>query len=133
MSPVPFLVALVGCSIVAVLAYVFLREDAPGDLVAPTSIRVEGPDTVVAWADGPFDGRARIVQAGYAMGDEEIFIELVVDVDDCEACRPTEAVTATVVLPADIDGRRISAGTGRALLECTTGEAGTVCGDPAGG
>lgn len=129
MSAAPFLVALIGCTVIAVLAYVFLREDPVGGLVAPTSIRVEGPETVVVHADGPFDGVAEIVQVGYAMGDEEIFLELIVDVDDCDDCLVSESVTATVTLPADVDGRRVRAGTGRALLECTTGAAGTVCAD----
>lgn len=121
-SPVPFLVAFIGFVIVAVAAFVFLREDR-GTLAAPDAIRVTGPNTLEVAVRGPFDGDAvTIRQVGYALGEERISIEVVLDAEECADgagdCTEPEVVVAEVVLPEDVAGREVVAGTGRALLDC---------------
>ena len=131
-NPLPFVIALVVFAIVAVLSYVFLRDDEPGRLAAPDGIQVVGPDTVRLRYDGPFpEGDADIIQVGYALGDDVVYVELVVDDHGCAAgtdCpSPTDSLTVDLVLPEPIAGRRVRHGTGRALADCDRSTPVPVC------
>lgn len=122
-NPVPFVVALVGFVIVVVLAYVFLWEDEEGSLVAPDRIEVVADDTVRLTYDGPFDDTyVEVIQVGYALGEEEISVELVIDERDCgdgaDCGAATDSLSADLVLPEPIGDREVRAGTGRALADC---------------
>ncbi len=131
-NPLPFVIALVVFLIVAGLAFVFLREDAPGRLAAPDAIQVVGPDTVRLRYDGPFpDGYGDIVQVGYAVGDDAVYVEVVVDdhgcPDDTDCGAPTTSLTADLVLPEPIAGRPVRPGTGRTLADCDRSTPVPVC------
>lgn len=117
-NPVPFLLAVAGFVLVVVAVYLFVWEDDRGRLVAPDRIEVVGDDVVRLHVRGPFDeGVARISQVGYALGEDQIFVEVVLDEGDCCAASDEE-LTAELVLPEPIDGRDVRTGTGRALAEC---------------
>lgn len=123
LSALPFVVAFVGFVIVAVAAYVFLREDDPGRLVRPDGIQVVDADRVRLTVDGPFrNSYAEVTKVGYALGDDRILIELVIDEYDCpdgaDCAAPTEAVAVELVLPEPIGDRRVQGGTGRVLVDC---------------
>ncbi len=131
-NPLPFVIALVGFLIVAVLAFVYLRDDEAGRLASPDSIQVVGPDTVRLRYDGPFpDGYADISQVGYAMGDDVIYVELVIDDHGCpdgtDCGAPTDSVTADLVLPEPVAGRDVRHGTGRTLADCDRSTPVPVC------
>ncbi|WP_436796248.1 hypothetical protein [Actinospongicola halichondriae] len=122
-NAMPFVVALVGFLIVAVLAFVFLREDDPGRLVRPDGVSVIGDDTIRLTVDGPFrKPYADVIKVGYALGEDDVFVEMVLDEYDCpddtDCGASTESLTVDVVLPEPIDGRDVGPGTGRTLVDC---------------
>lgn len=130
-NPVPFLLALGGFVLIVVVVYLFVWEDDRGRLVAPDRIEVVDDDVVRLRVLGPFDeGVARVSQVGYALGEDEIFVEVVVDEGSCPdgsngtpCAASDDELSADLVLPEPIDGRDVRAGTGRALADCD--EAGT--------
>ncbi len=131
-NPLPFAIALVAFLVVAVAAFVFLRDDHPGRLAAPDSIQVVGPDTVRLRYDGPFpDGYADIVQVGYAAGEKVVYVELVIDDHGCpdgtDCGAPPDSLTADLVLPEPIAGRDVRHGTGRTLADCDRSTPVPVC------
>jgi len=81
LSPVPFVVALVGFAVVAVLAFVFLRADDEGVLVRPDRLSEVDEDTIRAVAIGQPDC-GMVERAQVDLGESEIFVELVVVGDE---------------------------------------------------
>lgn len=127
LSPVPFVVALVGFLVVAVLALVFLRSDDEGRLVRPDRLIETGTDTVRATAlDQP--GCGRVERAQVDLSETEVRIELVA-VDAEGPCSDVAVdLVAEITLPEPIDDRRLLPGVGRVQLPCA-GEADAVrCG-----
>lgn len=122
-NPVPFLLALGGFVLVVVVVYLFVWEDDRGRLVAPDRIEVLDDDVVRLQVVGPFDeGVARVTQVGYALGEDEIFVEVVVDEGSCAeglGCAASDdLLIVDLVLPEAIEDRDVRAGTGRALADC---------------
>ena len=115
-SAMPFVVALVGVAIVAVLAFVYLRED-PGELLRPDRITAIDDDTVRAVAaDRP--GCERVLRAQVDMAEEAVFIEFVAETaDDCADDAPGP-LDAEVTLPEPIGDRPLRAGVGRFRIPC---------------
>lgn len=131
-NPLPFLLALGGFVLVVVVVYLFVWEDDRGRLVAPDRIDVVAEDVVRLDVLGPFEeGIATVTQVGYALGEDEIFVEVVVDEGSCAggaACAASdEQLTAELVLPEPVDGRDVRAGTGRALADCDDAGSGFRC------
>lgn len=119
LSPVPFVVALVGFVIVAVLALVFLRADNSGELVRPDRLDAVGDATVraVAFERPPCE---EVLRAQVDMADEAVFVELVVDEVDGQDCASGLVdVEAEIDLPDAIGDRPLRAGVGRTQLPCT--------------
>ena len=114
-NPVPFLVAFVGFVVVAVLAFVYLRED-PGQLLRPERVTAVDDDTVRAVAaDRP--ACERVLRAQVDMAEEAVFLEFVVEDDgDCAGDRAPFA--AEVTLPEPIDDRPLRPGVGRFQIPC---------------
>jgi len=129
-SPVPFVVALVGFVVVAGLAFAFLRSDDEGRLVRPDRLTETGPDTVRATVlDQP--GCGRVARAQVDLSETEVRIELVA-VDAEGPCSDLAVdLVAEITLPEPIDGRRLLPGVGRLQLPCT-GERTEVTCRPAG-
>lgn len=118
-SPVPFVIALVGFVIVAVLALVFLRPDNSGQLVRPDRLDAIDDDTVraVALDRSPCEVVRR---AQVDMADEAVFVELVVDEVEGDVCAAQVVdVEAEIDLPDAIGDRPLRAGVGRTQLPCT--------------
>jgi hypothetical protein len=129
-SPAPFLIALVGFVVIAVLAFVFLRADDEGRVVRPDRLTPTGEDVVRATAlDLP--GCGRVERAQVDLSDTEIFVELVtVDVEG-PCSDVTVDVVAEITLPEPIRDRELRAGVGRLRLPCT-GELDQLSCGPAG-
>jgi hypothetical protein len=128
LSPVPFVVALVGFAIVAVLALTFLRTDDEGELVRPDRLSEVDDDTIRAVALTQSDcGTVRRAQVDLAEG--EVFVELVVvDADSTSCTGGVVDIVAEITLPEPIDGRRLVAGVGRLQLPCTGERSAVTCG-----
>ena len=129
LSPVPFLVALVGFVVVAVLAFVFLRSDDEGRLVRPDRLTPIDEDTIRATAlEQP--GCGRVDRAQVDLSETEVRVELVV-VDAEGPCSDVAVdLVAEITLPEPVDERRLLPGVGRVQLPCT-GELATVTCGPA--
>lgn len=120
-SPIPVLVAFVLTLVLGTLAFFYLRDDTPGDVVRPDTFAAVGEAEVAVTAFGPFSPDAEVVAVGYALGEDTVYLEMVIDGGRCdgdEPCGGPEALTATIVLPETIEGRSLEWGTGRALAEC---------------
>ena len=129
-DPKPFVIAFIGFVVVAVLAYVFLRDDSPGRLVEPDRIDVVGDDTIRVRYAGPFpEGDAEVLQIGYALGDDVVFVELVIVDRPCagECPEGPRVLDARLVLPEPVGDREVRTGTGRVLADCTGSERDRVC------
>lgn len=123
-SAVPFVVAAVGFVIVAVLAFVYLREDDELEILRPDAIEAIDDRTVRAVVDDvPTCDVVERAQVDLS-DNETVFVELVVRPGtDCS--RSTGPVVAEITVPRPIDGRRIAPGVGRVEIACT-GEASNV-------
>lgn len=126
-SAVPFVVALVGFVVVAVLAYTFLRSDDDGRLVHPDRLTAVDDDTIRATALG-VPGCARVERAQVDLTGDEVLVELVtVDVEG--PCSDVAVdVVAEITLPEPLDERPLRAGVGRTRLPCTGQGASLTCG-----
>lgn len=128
LSPVPFVVALVGFVIVAVLAFVFLRADDEGRLVRPDRLDVVDDDTIRVVAAGE-PACLTVDRAQVDLGEGTVHVELVVTGEgDCDDAAD---VVAEITLPEPVGDRTLLAGVGRLRLPCT-GEGSTVSCEPAG-
>ncbi len=118
LSPLPFLVALVGFLVLATLAFVFLRSDDEGRLVRPDRLTATGDDTVRATVlDQP--GCGRIERAQVDLTETEVFVELVAVDAEGPCSDVTVDLVAQITLPEPIDGRRLLSGVGRLRIPCT--------------
>ena len=118
LSPVPFVVALVGFVVLATLAFVFLRDDDEGRLVRPDRLSVIDEDTIRATALG-VPGCARVERAQVDRSENEILVELVtVDVEG-QCSDVAVDVVAEITLPQPVGDRTLRPGVGRTQLPCT--------------
>jgi hypothetical protein len=122
LSPVPFVVALVGVVVIATLAFVFLRADDEGRLVRPDRFQVLDADTVSATALAQ-PGCGRVERAQVDLADTEVLVELVVVDVEGPCSDVTVDLVAEITLPEPIGDRTVRAGVGRTLLPCTDGDA----------
>ena len=127
LSPLPFVVALVGFLVVAVVAFLFLRPDDEGRLVRPDRLSVVDDATIRAVAIGR--PTCEVVDRAQAdLGEDTVYLELVVtEAGSCD--EGTVDVVVEVTLPEPVGERRLVAGVGRLQLPCTTtgrGEGSTV-------
>ena len=129
LSPVPFVVALVGFLVLAALAFAFLRGDDEGRLVRPDRLTEVDDDTIrVVAAAQPDCGTVERAQVD--LGEDRVFVELVVvDADDCPDA--TVDIVADITVPEPVGDRELVAGVGRLRLPCT-GERSAVTCAPAG-
>jgi len=125
-SPVPFVVALVGFVVIAAIAFVFLRADNDGVLVRPDRLTVVGDDVVRVVAVGQPDCVA-VERAQVDLAEDTVFVELVLGEGDCAG---TTDVIAEITLPEAVGDRRLVAGVGRLRLPCE-GEGSTATCGPA--
>ncbi|HEU5083703.1 MAG TPA: hypothetical protein VFU14_10210 [Acidimicrobiales bacterium] len=124
LSPVPFVVALIGFVVVAVLAFVFLRADDSGVLVRPDRLTVAGDDVIRAVALGQPDC-ARVERAQVDLAEDAVFVELVLAEGECAG---TTDVVAEITLPEPVGDRRLVSGVGRLRLPCSGEGSGVTCG-----
>lgn len=124
LSPVPFVAALVGFVVVAVLAFVFLRADDAGVLVRPERLTPVGDDVIRAVAVGQPDC-ARVERAQVDLGEDAVFVELVLAEGECAG---TTDVVAEITLPEPVGDRRLVPGVGRLRLPCSGEGSDVTCG-----
>jgi hypothetical protein len=124
LSPVPFVVAVVGFVVIAALAFVFLRADDDGRLVRPDRFQVLDADTITATALGQ-PGCGRVERAQVDLADTEVLVELVVVDVEGPCSDVTVDLVVEITLPEPVGDRAVRAGVGRSRLPCTGG------GDPA--
>ncbi len=118
-NAVPFVVALIGFVVVAVLAFVFLREDASLRAFQPDDVRIVDDATVLA--TGLFGPCATIERAQVDFDDDTVFVELIArDLPgcDCDDDCSEEAYELEVVLTEPVGDRRVVPGIGRIELPC---------------
>jgi hypothetical protein len=130
LSPVPFVVALVGFVIVAVLAFVFLRAGNEGRLVRPDRLTVVDDATIrVVASQQPDCGTVERAQVDLA--EDRVFVELVVVDADGTCPGATVDIVADITLPEPVGDRSLVAGVGRLRLPCTGDRTAVTCA-PAG-
>lgn len=130
-NPVPFVVALVGFLVVAVLAFVLLREEDEGALVRPERFERLDERTVRTRPEIPAVNVCTVVErAQVDFDDERVYLELVVDVPECEDGHVPIDVVADIELPEPIGDRQLVGGVGRQHLPCEPngGEGRFTCG-----
>jgi hypothetical protein len=117
LSPVPFLIALVGFVVIAVLAFVFLRTDDEGRLVRPDRLTPLAEDTIrVTALDEP--GCGHVDRAQVDLSETAVRVELVV-IDAEGPCSDVAVdLVAEITLPEPIDDRELLPGVGRIHLPC---------------
>lgn len=116
-NPAPFVIAVVVFVVVAVLAFVFLREDGSERLLRPDAFDVVGEETLETTIGGG-DGCVELLRAQVDTSDDDrVFVELVVEDTECEA-GGDDGRLVTIVLPEPIDDRRVLGGVGRVELPC---------------
>lgn len=118
LSPVPFLVALVGFLVLATFAFVFLRADDEGRLVRPDRLRATDDDTLRVTALDE-SGCSRIERAQVDLGGSEVLVELVAVEVEGPCSDATVDLVAEITLPEPIGDRALRAGVGRLRLPCT--------------
>ena len=132
LSPVPFVVALVGFVVIASLAFVFLRADDDGRLVWPDRFQVLDAETIRATAlEQP--GCGRVERAQVDLVETEVLVELVVIDIEGPCSDVTVDVVAEITLPEPVGDRAVRAGVGRSRLPCTDDadtSAPVTCGPP---
>lgn len=115
----PFVVALIGFVIVAVAAYVFLREDAGLRVIQPDEVSVVDDETVRA--TGMFGPCERIERAQVDRDDDTLFVEVLagpLEGCDCDGDCSEESFDVLIALPEPLDERRVVPGVGRVELPC---------------
>ena len=119
-NPAPFLVALVGFVIVAVLAFVYLREDADLTTVRPDDIEVlevAGDDMIEVTATGQ-PGCQTVERVQVDLGEDTVRVEMVLGpVEGCVEA-PDQDLVAIALLPEPIGDREVVPGFGRFPLPC---------------
>ena len=130
LSPVPFVVALVGVIVVATLAFVFLRAEDDGRLVRPDRLQAIDEDTISATALGQ-PGCGRIDRAQVDLSDTEVLVELVVVDVEGPCSDVTVDLVAEITLPEPVGDRALRSGVGRTRLPCTGDGTSATCGPPA--
>ncbi len=115
----PFVVALIGFVIVAVAAFVFLREDGDLRAIQPDEVSVVDGETVRA--TGLFGPCEQIERAQVDSDDDTVFVEVVagaLDGCDCTDDCSEESYDLEISLPEPIGDRRVVPGVGRVELPC---------------
>lgn len=119
-SAVPFVVALVVFVVVAVLGFLYLREDAELTAVQPDAVEVlevAGDDMLeVTVRDRP--GCETVERVQVDLDVDRIFVEVVLTADEGCVEAPDHDLTAVVLLPEPIDGRDVVPGFGRFRIPC---------------
>ena len=119
-NPVPFVVALIVFTVVAVVGFVYLREDAGLTAVRPDAVEVldvAGDDMIeVTVHDRP--GCETVERVQVDLDVDRIFVEVVLTPDEGCVEAPDDDLTAVVVLPEPIDGREVVPGFGRFRIPC---------------
>lgn len=123
-NPVPFLIALAGFVVIAVLAFVFLRPEDDGELVRPDRFSVVDHDTIRAFATEASPCR-RIDRAQVDLGEDEIFVEFVVKGEDPDC--DVSVLEADITLPEPVDDRELRPGVGRLEIPCETRGSSVLC------
>ena len=129
-SPIPFVVALVGFVVVAVLAFTFLRGDDEGRLVRPDRLSAVGPDTIRATALAE-PGCGRVERAQVDISESEVRVELVAVDAEGPCSDVTVDLVAEITLPQPVGDRDLLPGVGRTQLPCTGEMTAVTCGPPA--
>lgn len=117
----PFVVAFIGFVIVAVVAFVYLREDDDLEIVRPDRVQVIDDETIRFVVLVPSScSEVERVQVDLSDG-QRVFVEAIVDLSDC-ADQPSDPDgdrrELTVELPQPIDDRQVVPGVGRVELPC---------------
>ena len=119
-NAVPFVVALVVFTVVAVLGFVYLRQDSDLTAVRPDAIEVldvAGDDMIeVTVLDRP--GCETVERVQVDLDVDRIFVEVVLTPDEGCSEAPDHDLTAVVLLPEPIDGREVVPGFGRFWIPC---------------
>lgn len=119
-NAVPFVVALVVFTVVAVLGFLYLREDADLTAVRPDRVEVldvAGDDMIeVAVLDRP--GCETVERVQVDLDVERIFVEVVLTTIDGCVEAPGHDLTAVALLPEPVDGREVVPGFGRFRIPC---------------
>lgn len=125
-NPVPFLIALAGFLVLAVLAFVYLREDRSSELVRPDRLSVVDDDTIraVALERSPCE---RITRVQVDLAEDAIFVEFVVEERGGACTEVLAPLEAEVTLPEPVDDRDLRPGVGRLQIPCTESAASVTC------
>lgn len=125
-NPLPFLVALVGFVVIAVLAFVYLRPDDEGELVRTDRLTIVADDTIRAVAPERSTCE-RISRAQVDLAEEAIFVELVVQRagEDCRGGVTT--LEAEITLPEPVADRDLRPGIGRFEIPCNGSGTSVTC------
>ena len=119
-TPLPFVVAVGLFVAIAILAFVFLREDSAERIVRPHQINRLDDRTVALVLDST-RLCAEVIRVQVDLVDDAVYLEAIVDDSTCAPDETGTGQVLDVVLPESIDDRRLLPGVGRLQLPCDSG------------
>ena len=122
----PFLIALAGFIVTAVLAFVYLRPDDDGELVRPERLTVVDDDTIRAVAPDRSTCE-RISRAQVDLAEDAIFVEFVVQRDEQDCRGGLTALEAEITIPEPVADRDLRPGVGRLEIPCSGSGSSVTC------